>query len=77
MTTAAHPLDAWLASRPPARFRATLATQQLFTVSFTRPDGSGAAYTRQGGTSTQHADEAMELAGLGGVVKVAPIEVPA
>lgn len=76
MSTAAR-VDAWLASLPPARFRATQATQQLFAVSFTRPDGSGAAYHRHGGTSTQHADEAMELAGLGGVVKVAPIEVPA
>lgn len=77
MNTAAR-LDAWLAALPPARFAAVQApVLPLFCISFIRADGTGGAYHRRGGTSTQHADEAMEMAGLGGKVTVNPVTVPA
>lgn len=41
-----------------------------FTVDVTRPDGTNERYQRVGGTSMDHTSEAIERAGLGGVVRV-------
>lgn len=65
-------LDAWLDSQPPARFRAAppQRPQRTYSVTFTRADGTGGGYIRHGGSATDHAAEAMELAGLGARVTV-------
>ena len=44
-----------------------------FDVTATRADGSTARWTATGGTSIQHTLDAMEVAGLGGVVRVLPL----
>lgn len=46
---------------------------QRFHVTATRADGSTEAYTAIGGSSCDHTLAAMDLAGLGGVVRVLPI----
>ncbi len=45
-----------------------------FDVSITRPDGSSDRYQRIGGTSIDHTQEAIDLAGAGGVIRVLAIE---
>jgi len=50
------------------------AGQRLFLVSLVRPDGTGTSYHRTGGTSMDHTLDAMEQAGLGGVVRVVPVD---
>lgn len=44
-----------------------------FRVSATRPDGCTTEYTAIGGTSCGHTMDAIDLAGLGGVVRVVPL----
>lgn len=63
-------LDAALTSGPPARWRAT--EPRRFLVSTQRPDGVCANRTATGGITGQHAQDAMEAAGLGSVVRVLP-----
>ena len=45
-------------------------TAPLFEVAVVRPDGSTQTLQRRGGSSIDHAQEAMELGGLGAVVRV-------
>lgn len=65
-------VDTWLANRPEPRYTACQAPapQPTFAVTFTKIDGTGGGYIRHGGTATEHAAEAMELAGLGARVTV-------
>ena len=51
-----------------------LTAPRRFSVSVTRPDGSCEQYQRIGGTSMDHTSEAIDRAGLGGVVRVLAIE---
>lgn len=61
------------AALPPPRFKALRATApQRFQVSVVHADGTAENWQRSGGTACDHAQEAAELAGLGGVVRVAP-----
>lgn len=46
---------------------------QRFHVTAVQPDGTTTAYTAIGGSSCDHTLAAMDLAGLGGVVRVLPI----
>ena len=68
-------------SLTPAAQRPAL-TQRLsglprFLVSATRPDGHTDHWHRSGGSSVDHALEAQETAGLGGVVRVVPLDLQA
>ena len=68
-------------SRTPAAQRPAL-TQRLsrpprFLVSATRADGHTDHWHRCGGSSIDHALEAQEAAGLGGVVRVVPLALQA
>lgn len=56
----------WLAER--------ITGPRRFAVTVTHPDGSSEQYTRTGGTSMDHTSEAIEKAGLGGIVRVLAIE---
>lgn len=51
-----------------------VANERRFSVDTTHPDGHVEHVERTGGTSTQHALQGMERAGLGGVVRVRAIE---
>lgn len=79
MSAAASPaerqLDAHLDALPEPRYAAT-AHARRFHVSAQRADGCTASWQRQGGSSVQHAQEAMEHAGLGGVVRVVELTEP-
>lgn len=55
------------------RFCAVKASHLRFRVRATRPDGHTTHYTAIGGTSCGHLVDAMDLAGLGGVVSVQPL----
>ena len=59
---------------PPSR---RLACQQArrYQVSITRPDGSSDNWLRTGGNSCDHALEAADIAGTGGVVRVVPLDL--
>ena len=43
-----------------------------YAISIQRPDGTSVHYTRIGGNTCDHAQEAIERAGLGAVVRVVP-----
>jgi len=47
-----------------------------FNIAIARADGSTERWQRQGGTSVDHTLEAMDHAGLGGVVRVLPLSMP-
>lgn len=51
-----------------------LAQAQRFAVDIVRPDGSAEHLVREGGSSIDAANDAMERAGLGGVVRVRPMD---
>lgn len=57
---------------PAARRRPVLSP--LFEVAIVRPDGTRETLQRRGGSSTQHAVDGMDRAGLGGVVRVRVVE---
>lgn len=67
-------LDAWLDQRPPARYLA--AQQPSYAVTFTRADGTGGGYIRHGGSATEHAAEAAQVAGPGASVTVDRVAAP-
>jgi hypothetical protein len=48
--------------------------ERRFSVSIARPDGTCEQYQRLGGSSMDHTSEAIERAGLGGVVRVIAVE---
>ena len=48
--------------------------QRRFDVDIVRPDGTAEHLSRIGGSSMEHAQEGMERAGLGGVVRVREVE---
>lgn len=79
MSAAASPaerrLDACLDALPEPRYVAT-AHARRFHVSAQRADGGTVTWQRQGGSSAQHAQEAMDHAGLGGVVRVLELTEP-
>lgn len=55
------------------RFTVCSAAPRRFRVRATRPDGHTTHYTAIGGTSCGHLVDAIDLAGLGGVVSVQPL----
>jgi len=59
------PID-WLGER--------ISGPRRFDVSVTKPDGCVERYQRVGGTSMDHTSEAIDRAGLGGVVRVIAVE---
>lgn len=50
------------------------AQAKRFAVDIVRPDGSAEHLVREGGSSIDAANDAMERAGLGGVVRVRPLD---
>lgn len=61
--------------REQALIRAHAAAQaQRFAVDIVHPDGSAEHLVREGGSSIDAANDAMERAGLGGVVRVRPLD---
>lgn len=65
LVQASAPID-WLAER--------ITAPRRFQVSVTRADGTTENYQRIGGTSIDHTGEAIDKAGLGGVVRVTALE---
>ena len=57
-----------LAPPPPRRTR-----PQVFQISIVRPDGTTHTLRRTGGQPCDHAQEGMDIAGIGGVVRVTPL----
>lgn len=45
-----------------------------FSISIARPDGSSEHYQASGGTSMGHTNDAIDRAGIGGVVRVFALE---
>lgn len=55
------------------RARPGRATPQRYLISATQADGTCSHWSRTGGCSMDHILEAMDTAGLGGVVRVQPL----
>lgn len=51
-----------------------LFTATVYEVAVVRPDGTTHTLQRRGGSSIDHAQEAMELGGLGAVVRVRRVD---
>lgn len=66
-------VDPFLPGTEGRRFWPIRVKPQRFRVSATRPDGRTTEYTAVGGTSCGHTMDAIDLAGLGGVVRVVPL----
>lgn len=66
-------LDGMLIGRSAAVHSATTRARR-FHVSVQRPDGSADNYQREGGNTCDHTQEAIELAGLGGIVRVVAVD---
>ena len=49
--------------------------QRHFHITAVRPDGETSTWHRTGGSAIDHALDAQEWAGLGGVVRVIPLEL--
>lgn len=64
-----------LAPRSPHPDDAPRTKPRQFHVSATRPDGSTSTWAAMGGTSCDHIDAAADVAGLGGVVRVVPLDL--
>lgn len=47
----------------------------VWRICFTRADGTTGSFERVGGSTIDHSLDGMERAGLGGVVRVTPVEL--
>jgi hypothetical protein len=75
MRAAADLIDAHLDGMLTGRSAAVQsASVRSYQVSVQRPDGTAENYQRHGGSSIDHTQEAMELAGLGGLVRVVQLD---